>query len=75
MVMRVDVIAAAVDSVRSEHSRVLLMDPIGQPFKQGRAQELTHVEHLILFVVITKVWMHVSENASRMRLYRLGTLF
>ena len=47
MVMRVDVIAAAVDSVRSEHSRVLLMDPIGQPFKQGRAQELTHVEHLI----------------------------
>lgn len=47
MVMRVDVIAAAVDSVRSENSRVLLMDPIGQPFKQGRAQELTHVEHLI----------------------------
>lgn len=47
MVMRVDVIAAAVDSLRTEHSLVLLMDPIGQPFKQTHAQELTHSEHLI----------------------------
>ena len=47
MVMRVDVIAAAVDSVKTEHSRVLLMDPVGQPFKQSNARELTSSEHLI----------------------------
>ena len=47
MVLRADVIKAAVDSVRSEDSKVLLMDPIGTPFKQSKAQELTTEDHLI----------------------------
>ena len=47
MVLRADVMKAAVDSVRTEHSTVVLMDPIGVPFKQSKAQALTTKEHLI----------------------------
>jgi len=47
MVLRADVIKAAVDSVRTKDSRVLLMDPIGVPFKQSKAQSLTMEDHLI----------------------------
>ena len=45
--LRADVMKAAVDSVRTEHSTVVLMDPIGVPFKQSKAQALTTKEHLI----------------------------
>lgn len=47
MVLRADVIKAAVDSVNTERSIVVLMDPVGTPFKQERAQALTEQEHLI----------------------------
>ena len=47
MVLRADVMKAAVDSVRTPHSRVLLMDPIGVPFKQSKAQAFTTEQHLI----------------------------
>ena len=47
MVLRADVMKAAVESVRTESSRVLLMDPVGVPFKQAKAQALTTEEHLI----------------------------
>ena len=47
MVLRADVIKAAVDSVNTERSIVVLMDPVGTPFKQDRAQALTEQEHLI----------------------------
>jgi len=47
MVLRADVIKAAVDSVWQEGAKVLLMDPVGQPFHQAKAQSLTTAEHLI----------------------------
>lgn len=47
MVLRADVIKAAVDSVKSDNSKVLLMDPVGVPFKQSSAHRLTQEEHLI----------------------------
>ena len=47
MVLRADVMKAAVESVRTECSKVLLMDPVGTPFKQEKAQSLTREEHLI----------------------------
>ena len=47
MVLRADVMKAAVESVRTEQTKVILMDPVGVPFKQSKAQDLTQEEHLI----------------------------
>jgi tRNA (guanine37-N1)-methyltransferase len=48
MVMRVDVVAAALEKVRTEGSRVLLMTPAGQPFSQRHARRLSRESHLVL---------------------------
>ncbi len=47
MVMKPGPIFRAVESVRTETSRVILMCPQGVPFTQRRAQELSGNEHLI----------------------------
>lgn len=47
MVMKPEPIFKAVESVRTEKSRVILMCPQGKPFNQRRAQELSKEEHLI----------------------------
>jgi len=47
MVMKPEPIFKAVESVRTEKSRVILMCPQGRPFTQQRAQELSKEEHLI----------------------------
>ncbi|MEI7851960.1 MAG: tRNA (guanosine(37)-N1)-methyltransferase TrmD [Kiritimatiellales bacterium] len=47
MVMKPEPIFKAVESVRTEKSRVILMCPQGKPFTQQRAQELSKEEHLI----------------------------
>jgi len=47
MVMKPEPIFKAVESVRTEKSRVILMCPQGKPFGQQRAQELSKEEHLI----------------------------
>ncbi len=47
MVMKVEPMFKAVESVRTESSRVILMCPQGAPFKQARAQALSDEEHLI----------------------------
>lgn len=47
MVMKPEPIFRAVESVRTEKSRVILMCPQGCPFTQQRAQELSGEEHLI----------------------------
>ncbi len=47
MVMKPEPIFKAVESVRTEKSRVILMCPQGKPFTQQRAQELSREEHLI----------------------------
>ncbi len=48
MVMKVDVVAAAIEAVRSPEARVLLMAPHGTPFNQQRAQAMATDPHLIL---------------------------
>lgn len=48
MVMKVDVVDAALESIRRPESCVVLMSPAGEPFKQALAQELSEQEHLIL---------------------------
>lgn len=47
MVMKPEPMFKAVESVRTETSRVILMCPQGTPFKQARAQVLSNEEHLI----------------------------
>ena len=47
MVMKPEPMFKAVESVRTENSRVILMCPQGAPFKQVRAQALSKEEHLI----------------------------
>jgi tRNA (guanine37-N1)-methyltransferase len=47
MVMRVDVVNDAIQSLRSPTSKVLLMDPTGIPFQQNHARSLTTEQHLI----------------------------
>jgi tRNA (guanine37-N1)-methyltransferase len=48
MVMRVDVVAEALQAVRTERSRVLLMSPAGRPLDQAWVRELAREEHLVL---------------------------
>ncbi len=47
MVMKPEPMFKAVESLRTENSRVILMCPQGAPFRQSRAQELSLEEHLI----------------------------
>lgn len=47
MVMKPEPLFKAVESLRTENSRVILMCPQGTPFKQARAQALSEETHLI----------------------------
>ena len=47
MVMRPEPIAAGIDSVRRPDSLVILMDPVGEVFEQGRAHDLAARSHLV----------------------------
>lgn len=47
MVMKPEPIFKAVESVRTEKSRIILMCPQGTPFRQERARKLSAEEHLI----------------------------
>jgi tRNA (guanine37-N1)-methyltransferase len=47
MVMRPEPIADGIDSVRREDSLVILMDPVGEVFAQGRAHDLATRSHLV----------------------------
>lgn len=48
MVMRADVVAAAIASVRQEGSRVLLMSASGARFDQAAARRLSRERHIVL---------------------------
>ena len=47
MVMRVEPVVAAIDSVRRPESTVILLDPGGDVFSQARAADLATREHLV----------------------------
>jgi tRNA (guanine37-N1)-methyltransferase len=48
MVMRVDVLDAAIAALRAPQSHVVLMDASGAPFTQAVAQRLSALPHLVL---------------------------
>jgi len=48
MVLRVDVLDAAISAIRQPDSHVVLMDAAGAPFRQATAQRLSQVPHLVL---------------------------
>ncbi len=48
MVMKPEPIFAAVESLRTEASTVILMTPQGRPFRQKMAREFSTAEHLIV---------------------------
>jgi tRNA (guanine37-N1)-methyltransferase len=48
MLMRVDVVARAIEAVRTPAAVVLLTSPSGEPFVQARAEKLATVGHLVL---------------------------
>jgi len=48
MVMKVDVVAAALDAVRTEGSRVLLTSPAGRPVVQEDCQRWSQMEQLVI---------------------------
>ncbi len=47
MVLRPDVVAAALDAIRRPDSTVILMDPAGRQFRQAIAHELAGQAHLV----------------------------
>jgi tRNA (guanine37-N1)-methyltransferase len=47
MVMRVEPLVAAIESVRRPESTVILLDPVGEVFRHDRAADLALREHLV----------------------------
>ncbi len=47
MVMKPEPLFEAIESVRTEGCRVVLMTPQGKPFRQAMAEELATVEHIV----------------------------
>lgn len=48
VVMKVDVVARAIDAVRREDSIVILTTPAGVPFSQSLAQDLSRKQHIVV---------------------------
>lgn len=48
MVLRCEPLIDAIEDIRTEKSKVILMCPQGKPYKQKKAMELSKEEHLIL---------------------------
>ena len=48
MVMRVDVVAAALDAVRTEGAHIVMTSPAGKRFDQRDAERLSKLDHLIV---------------------------
>ena len=48
MVMKVDVVASALESVATEGAHVILTSAGGQPFTQARARQLAQLDHVVI---------------------------
>ena len=48
MILRVDIIEAALKDLRKKNSKVILMDAGGETFSQKKAREFSKAEHLII---------------------------
>ena len=76
MVMRVDIIDKAVEDLKSEKSKVILLDAKGKIYKQEKAQELSDEEHLILIAghyegVDHRVHEHIADEVISIGKYVL----
>ena len=69
MVLRVDVIFKALDSLKNENSKVILLDPVGTPFKQQSAHDLSTFEHLIF------ICGHYEGVDARIRMHFVDYVF
>ena len=47
MILRPEPVAAAIDAVRRPESTVILLDPVGEVFRQARAADLATRQHLV----------------------------
>ena len=48
MIIRVDILEAAISKLKTKKSKVLLLDATGTKYTQQKAQELSKLEHIIL---------------------------
>ncbi len=76
MVMRVDIIDRAVEDLKSDKSKVILLDAKGEIYKQKKAQELSDEEHLILIAghyegVDHRVHEHIADEVISIGKYVL----
>lgn len=67
MVMRIDIIDRAVEDLKNENTRVILLDTKGQLFKQNKAKGLSFYKHLILIAghyegVDHRVHEHIADE-------------
>lgn len=48
MILRIDVVDAAITKLQTPNSKIILLDATGETFNQQKAKELSKLEHLIL---------------------------
>lgn len=48
MLIRVDIVASALDDLKKQNSKVIILSPAGKKFEQNMARKLSKEEHLIL---------------------------
>jgi tRNA (guanine37-N1)-methyltransferase len=48
MIIRVDIVDNALNDLKKENSKVILLDPKGQKYTQSKAKELSRLDHVIL---------------------------
>lgn len=48
MILRADILAKAVSSIKTTHSKVILTSASGKPYKQKLAQEFSKLKHLVI---------------------------
>lgn len=76
MVMRVDIIDKAVEDLKSDKSKVILLDAKGEIYKQKKAEKLSGEEHLILIAghyegVDHRVHEHIADEVISIGKYVL----
>lgn len=69
MVMKCQPVLDALDSVRLEHSHVILLSPAGKTYNQEKAHTLSKLEHLIIICghyegLDARIQSHVDEQIS-----------
>ncbi len=67
MIIKVDIIDKAVNDLKKEHSKTILLDATGEKFTQKKAQELSKQEHLILIAghyegVDHRIAEHIADD-------------